>query len=96
LHVHLGQSEFERTLRARAALERGGVEAALSHLRNLEFESADSGRECLGFEAVGVAAPLGAALVGRRAQVALALDEHRGIDEDAKCVGEAVQARLSQ
>ena len=65
LHVHLGHGQIHGLLRATAALQGAGVEAARAHLRHLKSDFAQAAQDGLVLVAVGVVHALGAALAGR-------------------------------
>jgi hypothetical protein len=68
LDNHLGQGKTHRLIGTGAAVLRGRIEVAGTHLRHLKGHLAHTGEHGFGLEAVGVVTASDRALVGRGAE----------------------------
>jgi hypothetical protein len=98
LDVHLGDGEHHRARGTSAALQRLGVERRLAAtaLRDLHAQRSCGRVDLLGLVAVGVTAALRRALIGLRAEMALALDPHGEVHQRGEGRRHPVGAVLDQ
>jgi hypothetical protein len=91
LHVRLGQRQVHRLFGSAAALQRAGVEACGSHLRDLKGDFSHAGKHGLGLVAIGQIDTLGTALVGHGQQILGALNTGGFIDENAQRIARTIK-----
>lgn len=88
LHIHFGHRECERLFAAHPALQRTGIEVdAVTHLRDAQFHSPHARGKGFGLEAIGVAEPPLATLVGPGLQHGRAFLSHGLIEQQAEAFG---------
>ena len=89
LHIHFGHREGERLLAAHPALQGTGIEVdAVTHLRDAQLDSPHARGKGFGLEAIGVAEPSLATLIGPGLQHGRAFLLHGLVEQQAETFGE--------
>ena len=96
LDIHLGHGQLQRPFATLPSLERGGVKLDVPRLGHLQIQASEATVDRLGLEAVGIAPPRLAALVGHRPQGVGPLELHRLVHQDLDRFGHSVEPVLAE
>jgi hypothetical protein len=98
LHIHLGQRQHHRAAGPASALQGLRIERRLGApaLGHLDGDRPGRGVQGLGLVAIGIAPPLGTALIQAGVQIALAFQPHRQLEQGRERLRHAVRPLLDQ